>query len=184
MPPDSQGYASLPPVAIHSPGVDLDRADLPGVEVHRAGELIAAFRRVTATDAVDRADDPVIAAGIVVDAGVQEFHSTPAEAVESLLSDRILGDVDGLLGGEGTGRTIATAVRKAIVAGGAGVIAAGSGCGVVATAPHEVEGIAFGSAIRIFNANDGDPAVAWFADQLLPAAPIDAGKAEIGRIGG
>ena len=58
---------------------------------------------------VDHADHPVIAAGIVVDARVQEFHPTPAEAVFGLPADRILADVDGLLRGE-AGRAIGTTV--------------------------------------------------------------------------
>ena len=52
----------------------------------------------------------------------------------------------------------------------------------VDSAPDEVEGIAFGAALGIFNADDGDAAVAWIADQLLPAAAIDAGEAETGRV--
>src|ERR1035438_3904196 len=148
-------------------GVDLHGSDLPVIEVHRAGELVAAFRHVPVTEDLDGADDPVIAAGIVVDAGVQEFHSTPAEAVSRLVAHRILADADCLLDGEAAGRGIGKAVRTAIGA-----------------APDEVEGIAFGSVPGIFNADDGDAAVARIADQLLPAAAIDALKAELGGVAG
>src|SRR5450759_2981055 len=167
------GSGRLLPVALFAPGVDLSGADLAAVEVHRAGEPVTALGHVAAADHVDHADHEVIAAGLVVDAGVQEFHSTPTEAVLGLPADRILTDVDGLLGGEAAGRTIGTAVavRRAIVAAGSGVvgagsavggIAVGSAAGVVAAAPNEVEGIAFGHALGIFNADDGATATARF----------------------
>src|ERR1039458_4941845 len=89
---------NLPPTALRGSGVDLGCADLSAVEVHRTGESITAFGHVLATDDVDRADDPLIA--IVVDAGIQEFHPAPGEAVTGLPADRILAHVDSLLGGK------------------------------------------------------------------------------------
>ncbi|MCX6627576.1 MAG: hypothetical protein NTW28_08105, partial [Candidatus Solibacter sp.] len=61
-------------------GVDLNGADLTVIEVDGAGEAVAFFGNGTTED-IDHADDPVIATGVVVDAGVQEFHAPAAEAV-------------------------------------------------------------------------------------------------------
>src|SRR5665811_1795631 len=182
----------LPRVGSHPTGVDLDGADLAAVEVHRAGESIPAIGDVPATDDVDRSDDPLIAAGIVVDAGVEELDATPAEALSRLPADRTLALVDGLFGGEAAGCAVlgaSVAVDGAVDRAGdgapdSGVVAAAGGTGVVTAAPNEVEGIAFGAAIGIFNVDDGHSSVARIAEQLLAAAAIDAGKSEIGRVGG
>ena len=52
----------------------------------------------------------------------------------------------------------------------------------VAATPDEFEGVAFGAALGIFDADDGLTAVAWIAHQLLAAATVDAGEAEISRV--
>jgi hypothetical protein len=49
----------------------------------------------------------------------------------------------------------------------------------VGVRPEEVEGIAFGTALRILNPHYGAPAISRVLNQLLPAAAIDACKAEI-----
>src|ERR1035437_9856157 len=172
-------------------GVDLNGADLAVVEVHRAGEA-ETLLTIRAAEDIDHTDDPVIAAGIVVDAGIEELDAAPAEALSRLPADRILAFVDGLFGGEAAGCAVlgaSVAVDCAVngAADGAadsGVVAAARGTGVVATTPNEVEGVAFGSALGIFNVDDGHSAVARIADQLLPAAAIDACKAKLGRADG
>ena len=47
--------------------------------------------------------------------------------------------------------------------------------------PHDVERIAFATALGIFYTNDGDAAVGGVADQVLPAASVDAAETEIVR---
>src|ERR1022692_3809520 len=89
----------------HPSRVDIGGADHAGLEVHRAGESIAAFGIVAASEHVDHTDDPVVAAGIVVYPGIHEFHPAPAEAVFGLPPNGILADADGLLDGEAAGRT-------------------------------------------------------------------------------
>src|ERR1019366_8670599 len=98
-------------------GVDLNGADLAVVEVHRAGEA-ETLLTIRAAEDIDHTDDPVIAAGIVVDAGIEELDAAPAEALSRLPADRILAFVDGLFGGEAHGWTLrnAVAVLVAIVA--------------------------------------------------------------------
>src|SRR5450759_2188145 len=80
-----------------SHGVDLNGADLAGVEVDGAGEA-EAFLTIRTAEEIDHADDPVIAAGIVGDAGIEELDAATAEALCRLPTDRILADADGVFG--------------------------------------------------------------------------------------
>ena len=111
---------------------------------------------------------------MIVDTRAQEVHPAPAVSFIRQPANRIPADADGLLAreaaafGRSLGNTLGNALRRAIVA----------------ATPDEVEGIAFGSALAIFNADHGYPAVARIADQILPAATINALKAEFGRVTG
>ena len=131
---------------------------------------------MTVTEDIDHTDDPIVAAGVVVDAGIEELHPAAAETVTRLGADRILADADCLFHGEATGRTVGYAL------GTASGKSTGARTGIGEAAPRNVKGVAFGSALGIFDADHGGTAVARIADQVLPAAAIDALKAEIARV--
>jgi hypothetical protein len=131
------------------------------------------FGRIGATHHVNHADDPIVAAGLVIEASLTEFDA--ASAHTRLLADGILADVDGLFGGEAT-TGIATFTgplhdgwhRRA--------------GRFTAAAPHQIKRVAFGTALGIFDADNCRAALAGVANQLLATAAVDSGEAEVRSI--
>ena len=190
--------------------IELDRSDVTVREVHRTGELekIAA---AAATD-LNGSDHPVVTAGVVVNRGSAENDVGPPEAVESLLTDAILANADGLLGREPARRAIpvmVTVTRKTIAVTreaipatlkatpvtGNDIPAAGKSVSglalwrgalaVVAGAgacPDQVEGVAFRAAVPILNPHHGSAAIARIPDQILRAPAVDSLEPEVRRI--
>jgi hypothetical protein len=161
---------------------------LAGTEVHGAGESITAIPSVPAAKHIDHADNPIVAAGVIVDPGIHEFHpaSTKAITLSCLPADGVLANVDGLLCGEAVSWTITA--RKSIAttatatATGPRERAGSAWTSVVPAAPKKVERVAFRAALRILDADDSSAAVARVADQILPATAINARKAEAGGV--
>ena len=58
------------------------------------------------------------------------------------------------------------------------IVGHGSAAGILIAAPHHIERVAFGSTVRILDADYGDPAIARVADQRLAATAIDALEAD------
>src|SRR5439155_7473688 len=92
-------------------------------------------------------------------------------AVIRLLPDRILA-------GPGRIRGITVVPIIAIIRPGSARI------GRASTRPRQIERIPLRSSLRIFNANYRNPAISRIADQRLPAASVNSGESEVGRIHG
>src|ERR1039458_3876518 len=86
-------------VPIEAVRIDLRRTHLAVIEVDRAGEVKAPLRRTVAKH-VDRADDPIVAARLIVQTSLTELHCPTAKAFQSLVTYRVFANVDGLLRGE------------------------------------------------------------------------------------
>lgn len=179
----------IAPIAVIPAGLDLRRPYLTGVEVHRAGESIASVPSVSPAKYIDDTDNPVVAARIVVNSGVHEFHSASTEtvALSSLPANGVLAYVDSLLCGEAAARTVAPWIAVATawiaIASAATRAKAASGRGAsIITAPGKVKGIALGTALRVLDANHGDAALSRVTNQILPATAVHSGKTETCRI--
>ena len=79
------------------------------------------------------------------------------------------------------------AVPASWIAAKAPVIASTEGSpilsGRISIAPAQIERVGFGSVVGVFDSNHRGSAVTRIANQILPPAPIDAGKMEFARIG-
>ena len=156
--------------------VDLGRTHLAIIEIHGAGEMEAAFGSAV-PDHVNRPHDPIVTAGLVIEASLTKLHCTASEAIDRLIANRVLTDLHGLV----RGVTVHHAADHATDSGTVLALRLVRWAVITAT-PHNVECVALGAVIRIFNVYDRGPIAARFLREPLHTAAIHAREAEARRI--
>src|SRR5579863_7311134 len=183
---------------------EVRRAHPARVKVDRARKAVKVLAAKTACHG-EIPEDPIVASGVIVHGGALEIDTRGSQAPAGFVSDRILADSNGLVGGE-TAILIETAVMVEIARGRAvkatilltrrrpiaaairlrrrrpapvltGIIAA-------APTPEDVESVALGAVVAVFDSDDRGSAAAGIANQLLAAPSIDTGKTKFAWIGG
>jgi hypothetical protein len=168
----------LPPVALTTaPAVrriELDRADAAVIKIDQTGKAVH-FLPISLSN-VYHPQDRI--AAVTIERGSSEYNVRRAKALGGLLPDSLLTVTDSLVGREASAAAISAWIIVSVIRPNALLSDRISSPAF----PEEIERISFGSALGIFDANHGHPAVSRIAKQFLPAPPVNSGKTEVAHI--